>query len=66
LSIHGRPPLGCRRGAGSRGSILAHCLPVSRTLRRATAKTSKTAIPWSLRRHSYPKPKHPHNPVRGL
>ena len=50
LSVQGRPPRGWRGGAGSRGSIFAHCLSVRRTLRRATKKTPKATTAWSLHR----------------
>ena len=37
---HGRPPLRVRGSRGRSGSILAHCAPVTRTLRLATSATS--------------------------
>src|SRR6202167_1541140 len=61
FSIHGRPPLRCLRGLGSKGAIFFHCASVSNEPDRAIGPP--VALPTSLISH-FRKLNHSH--FRGL
>jgi len=61
LSIHGRPPLRCLRGLGSKGAIFFHCPSVNKGPPRAISPPS---VLLTLLIHDFPE--HNHHLLKGL